>query len=123
MPRAYGQGESPKTLYQCAVEALDKKDCKTTISCLEKYKIQRAEELKKNPKFAGDIDLQISNCRNAPSSAVKIIADAEPSIDTGGGSRGAQLPPPPPQIAPGVFAAIAAGFVAIFAAASGAANH
>lgn len=83
----YAQMESPNALYQAAVAALDKNDCTTAISYLEKYKIERAEVLKNNPKFAGDIELQIANCRQAR--GFRIIAEAEPSMDAGGAAGGA----------------------------------
>src|SRR6266850_6754886 len=88
VPSVYAQMESPNVFYRSAVEALDKKDCTTAISYLEKYNIERAEGLKNDQKFAGDIDLQIANCRSTPWRVVRIMADAEPSMGAGGAARG-----------------------------------
>lgn len=68
--------QTSKSNYEYAMEALQRKDCRTAIAYLEKYKVEHAEALKNNEEHARRVDEQIETCKRVPSGTTRIIADA-----------------------------------------------
>ena len=78
LPAASNAQQRTKTLYELAIEALNRNDCPGAVTFLEKYKIDEADQLSRRPEFLKLINLQISECRNTPSRiSVRLIAGAD----------------------------------------------
>lgn len=69
-----------KSAYERAVAAIDGGDCKSAVVLLEKFKVENADNLRKHPDFARNVDQQIIDClqRLQPSDKTRYEAYGRP---------------------------------------------
>ncbi len=82
----YCQVESPDSLYNNMIDALNKRDCVAAINYWGKYKDALAEEIKKNPESVKKIDDEISKCGKEPTTRETTRIIANPATGAAGGA-------------------------------------